>query len=99
MTSIEDFRVLHLMRDLTTLQGAPILMGAEPCGGFMLHSNLNPATERIHDRVIPILEKPVNLKNIISWLEARIEMVKLKNGSVLRDQPSEVSVGLGNARR
>lgn len=55
----------------------------------MLYSQLNPENERFHDRMIPILSHPVNLQTVIQWLEARIEMVQLRNGALLNQKQDE----------
>ena len=86
MVSLTDHRVIRLLGDLTVVLGLPVALSAEGIG-YMLYSQVNPDTEKIHDRMIPMLDKPTDLRSIIQWLEARIDMVKLRNGAQI-DQRS-----------
>ena len=86
MTLLADHRVLRLLGDLTAILGLPTAVSVEGIG-FMLYSQVNPETEKIHDRMIPMLEHPTDIRSIIQWLEARIDMVRLRNGSQIGRQP------------
>lgn len=86
MVSLAEHRVLGLLGDLTREQGVPIAIALEGAPGhYMLYSNADPNTNTIHDRMLPLLSKPTDIRGIITWLNSTIKMVKLRNGSVIND--------------